>query len=178
MTTYYRYHATPIGKLLLAGNERSLTLLGFPEGKMARRHNEDWIRDNGPFSRVVEQLDRYFAGELRVFDLDLTFTGTPFQKAVWATLIDIPYGETRSYGEIAQIIGHPKASRAVGAANGVNPVPIIIPCHRVVGSNGAMTGFGGGISTKQFLLGIESRVQDLFAEEKMSNKIFFDSAKS
>ena len=166
MATYYQYHATPLGKLLLAGNAHSLSLLGFPEGKMARRHDESWIRDSGPFVCVVEQLDRYLAGELRVFDLNLTLTGTPFQRAVWAALKNIPYGETRSYGEIARLIGHPKASRAVGAANGINPVPIIIPCHRVVGSNGALAGFGGGISTKQSLLCIESGVDDLFAEVK------------
>lgn len=166
MATYYHYHTSPIGELLLAGDGQALSLLGFPEGKMARRHDQDWARDSGPFIHVVEQLDRYFAGELEVFDLNLTLTGTPFQQAVWAALKNIPYGETCSYGEIAQLIGHPKASRAVGAANGVNPVPIIVPCHRVVGSNGALTGFGGGISTKQVLLGLESRVKDLFAEQE------------
>lgn len=165
MATYYHYHASPIGKLLLAGDGQALSLLGFPEGKMARRHDANWIRDPDPFKPVGEQLDRYFAGELKVFDLKLALAGTPFQRAVWAALKNIPYGETCSYGAIASLIGRPKASRAVGAANGINPIPIIIPCHRVVGSNGALTGFGGGIDTKRFLLGVESRVEDLFGEE-------------
>lgn len=169
MATYYHYHAAPIGELLLAGDGQSLSLLGFPEGRMARRHDENWIKDSGPFINVSEQLEQYFAGELKAFDLQLAFAGTPFQQAVWAALKNIPYGATCSYGEIADRIGHPKAARAVGAANAINPVPIIIPCHRVVGSNGALTGFGGGISTKQFLLGIESGVNDLFGSEATSH---------
>jgi methylated-DNA-[protein]-cysteine S-methyltransferase len=162
MTFYYDYHRTTIGELLLAGDGQSLSLLGFPEGKMALRHDSHWTRDSQPFVDVTKQLDGYFAGELRVFDVQLELTGTSFQQAVWSALKMIPYGETCTYGELAARIGRPRASRAVGAANGVNPVPIIIPCHRVIGSNGSLTGFGGGIRTKQTLLGIESRTADLF----------------
>lgn len=163
MTFYYDYHRTTIGELLLAGDGQSLSLLGFPEGKMARRHDSHWIRASQPFVDVTRQLDGYFAGELQVFDVQLELAGTPFQQAVWSALKMIAYGETCTYGELAARIGRPRASRAVGAANGVNPVPIIIPCHRVIGSNGSLTGFGGGIRTKQTLLGMESGTADLFS---------------
>ncbi len=163
MTFYYDYHLTTIGELLLAGDGQSLSLLGFPEGKMARRHDSHWIRASQPFVDVTRQLDGYFAGELQVFDVQLELAGTSFQQAVWSALKMIPYGETCTYGELAARIGRPRASRAVGAANGVNPVPIIIPCHRVIGSNGCLTGFGGGIRTKQTLLGMESGTADLFS---------------
>jgi len=163
MTFYYDYHLTTIGELLLAGDGQSLSLLGFPEGKMARRHDSHWIRASQPFVDVTRQLDGYFAGELQVFDVQLELAGTSFQQTVWSALKMIPYGETCTYGELAARIGRPRASRAVGAANGVNPVPIIIPCHRVIGSNGSLTGFGGGIRTKQTLLGIESGMADLFS---------------
>lgn len=156
MTTYYRYHSTPIGELLLAGDGESLSLLGFEQGKMGRRHEPEWIADVGVFSEAGRQLDAYFAGSLQNFDLVLSPRGTDFQEAVWQALSEIPFGETWSYGQLAKRIGRPKASRAVGAANGVNPIPIIIPCHRVIGSSGKLTGFGGGLETKQFLLGLES----------------------
>jgi methylated-DNA-[protein]-cysteine S-methyltransferase len=109
-----------------------------------------------PFKEVKYQLDAYFAGELQDFDLPLLPTGTRFQERVWQALAEIPYGETWSYGELARHIGKPKASRAVGAANGINPIPVIIPCHRVIGSSGKLTGFGGGLETKQYLLKLES----------------------
>lgn len=156
MTTYYHYHKTSIGDLLLAGEGDCLALLGFPSGKMQRRHDSQWSRDASPFKEVCDQLDAYFAGELREFDLPLKPSGTVFQESVWHALTQIPYGETWSYGQLAAHIGKPKASRAVGAANGVNPIPVIIPCHRVIGSSGKLTGFGGGLETKQFLLGLES----------------------
>ena len=156
MTTYYHYHTTPIGQLLLAGDGEYLTLLGFPESSMARRHEATWSKDCKPFREVIFQLDGYFAGELQDFDLPLAPLGTEFQQTVWNALLEIPYAETWSYGELARHIGRPKASRAVGAANGLNPIPVIIPCHRVIGSNGKLTGFGGGIKTKQFLLNLES----------------------
>lgn len=157
MTNYYEYHATPIGKLLLAGDGDYLTVLGFPGGKMQRRHEKDWIKDSSPFKEVRFQLDSYFAGELEEFDLPVLPKGTLFQESVWQALTEIPYGETWSYGQLASHIGKPKASRAVGAANGVNPIPVIIPCHRVIGSSGKLTGFGGGLETKQYLLGLESQ---------------------
>lgn len=155
-TRYYEYHKTAIGKLLLAGDGEYLTLLGFPNGKMARKHELDWSRDSAPFKEVRLQLDAYFEGELHDFDLPVAPHGTVFQQKVWDALVKIPYGETWSYGQLAGHIGKPKASRAVGAANGLNPIPIIIPCHRVIGSTGKMTGFGGGLDTKVFLLKLES----------------------
>lgn len=156
MTQFYCYHETPIGQLLLAGDGERLSLLGFPGGKMQRRHQEDWVCDTEPFKEAVTQLNAYFAGELHEFDLPLAPFGTEFQQRVWDALTQIPFGVTWSYGELARHIGKPKASRAVGAANGLNPIPIIIPCHRVIGSNGKLTGFGGGIETKEFLLQLES----------------------
>ncbi|NKB31485.1 MAG: methylated-DNA--[protein]-cysteine S-methyltransferase [Pseudomonadales bacterium] len=156
MTTYYHYHTSPIGKLLLAGDGDYLGLLGFPSGSMARRHERDWVKDGDPFKEVIFQLESYFAAELKDFELPLAPVGTEFQQTVWDALTEIPYGETWSYGELAKHIGKPKASRAVGAANGLNPIPVIIPCHRVIGSNGKLTGFGGGIKTKQYLLGLET----------------------
>ncbi|MFE7468985.1 methylated-DNA--[protein]-cysteine S-methyltransferase [Streptomyces sp. NPDC057499] len=112
--------------------------------------------DPRPFTETIRQLDAYYAGELRVFDLPLRLDGTPFQRDVWALLQEIPYGETRSYGELADQLGKPGASRAVGLANGKNPVSIIVPCHRVVGASGSLTGYGGGLERKQRLLAFES----------------------
>ncbi len=158
MTIYYQYHKTTIGDLLLAGDGDYLFLLGFPGGKMQRRHESDWTEDSTPFKEVCFQLDAYFASEQREFDLPLMPKGTVFQKNVWKALTEIPYGETWSYGQLAAHIGRPKASRAVGAANAVNPIPVIIPCHRVIGSSGKLTGFGGGLDTKQYLLNLESEL--------------------
>jgi methylated-DNA-[protein]-cysteine S-methyltransferase len=152
---YYCYLETPIGDLLLAGNEDALSLIGFPEGAMRREPEPDWIFSDKPFAAVREQLTAYFAGERKSFDLKLDPVGTEFQLQVLNELQKIPYGITASYGEIAQRIGRPKAVRAVGAANGRNPIPIIIPCHRVIGSTGKLTGFGGGIPTKKALLKLE-----------------------
>ncbi len=158
MTIYYQYHKTAIGELLLAGDGDYLSLLGFPSGKMQRRHEQKWINDRAPFMEACSQLDAYFAAELKEFDLPLLPKGTAFQENVWKALTEIPYGETWSYGQLAAHIGKPKASRAVGAANGQNPIPVIIPCHRVIGSSGKLTGFGGGLKTKQYLLGLESEL--------------------
>lgn len=156
MTTYYHYYDSPIGKLLLAGDENALSLLGFPGGSMARRHESDWVEKKSAFKTVIKQLDEYFSGKRTEFDLALSPEGTDFQQQVWQALTEIPYGETWSYGQLAKHIGKPKASRAVGAANGINPIPVIIPCHRVIGSNGKLTGFGGGLETKSFLLNLEA----------------------
>lgn len=109
------------------------------------------------FARTETQLTEYFAGRRRVFDVPLAFRGTPFQRSVWAALLDIPYGETASYGELAQLLGKPAAARAVGLANGKNPISIIVPCHRVIGSTGSLTGYGGGLERKQYLLDFERR---------------------
>ena len=156
MSTYFTYMDSPIGSLLLAGDGKNLHTLGFPGGKMRRRHESGWVEDAAPFVRVITQLRAYFAGELKQFDLPLAPVGTEFQRKVWSALQGIPFGETRSYGELAREVGNGKASRAVGAANGRNPIPVIIPCHRVVGSDGGLTGFGGGLETKQHLLKLES----------------------
>ncbi|MEU8624586.1 methylated-DNA--[protein]-cysteine S-methyltransferase [Streptomyces sp. NPDC048669] len=116
--------------------------------------------DPVPFDETIRQLDAYFAGELKEFDLPLHLDGTPFQRTVWAELRRIPYGETRSYGELAEILGKPGASRAVGLANGKNPVGIIVPCHRVIGASGSLTGYGGGLDRKQRLLAFENGTRD------------------
>ena len=160
---YYTYHDSPLGSLLLAGSDTALEVISFPEGHKARRAEPDWIRDADRFQNVREQLDQYFAGERTQFDLDLAPSATRFQRKVLDALLEIPYGETRSYLDIARQIGNPKAVRAVGGANGSNPIPIVIPCHRVVGSNGSLTGFGGGIEAKRFLLALEGSHSGLFA---------------
>ena len=149
---YYCYLDTPIGELLIAGDDEALCLIGFPEGSMRREPEPDWIYSEKPFGAAREQLTAYFDGDLQSFDLCLRPAGTEFQIKVLDELQKIPYGTTTSYGEIAKKIGNPKAVRAVGAANGHNPIPIIIPCHRVIGSSGDLVGFGGGLPTKEALL--------------------------
>ena len=155
---YYTHMASPIGRLLLTGDEAGLTLISLPEDRYMREPAPDWRADTGPFDAALDQLDAYFAGARTKFDLALAPRGTPFQHAVWDALRAIPYGETRSYGDIAGTIGRPTASRAVGAANGRNPLPIVVPCHRVIGSTGKLTGFGGGLETKAALLALERSV--------------------
>ena len=152
---YYRYLTTPIGDLLLAGDEQALHVVSFPEGSRRRDPEPDWIYNEQPFRAACAQLEAYFAGTLKEFDLKLAPSGTPFQLAVLEELRKIPYGTTASYSDIARRIGKPKAVRAVGAANGRNPIPIIIPCHRVIGARGDLTGFGGGLPTKEALLRLE-----------------------
>ena len=159
---YYCYFETPIGELLLAGDGDGLAMVGFPQGSMRRDPEPDWIYNEKPLDRACQQLDEYFSGKRKSFDLPLQFDGTEFQVSVLRALQDIPYGETVSYGEIARRIGKPKAVRAVGAANGRNPLPIVLPCHRVIGSSGDLTGFGGGLDTKEALLRLEAEhTQDL-----------------
>lgn len=153
---YYCYIESPIGDLLLAGDDDALTMIGFPEGPMRREPESDWTHNDKPFAEATRQLTEYFAGERHEFDLPLRLNGTEFQLLVLDELQRIPYGETTSYGDIAKRIGRPKAVRAVGAANGRNPIPIVVPCHRVIGSGGALTGFGGGLDTKKALLQLEA----------------------
>lgn len=153
---YYCYIDSPIGELLLAGDDDALTMIGFPEGKMRREPSSDWVENKTPFVEASRQLKEYFAGERHAFDLPLRLDGTEFQILVLEELQRIPYGETTSYGEIASRIGRPKAVRAVGAANGRNPIPIVVPCHRVIGSSGSLTGFGGGLDAKRALLQLEA----------------------
>lgn len=153
---YYCYLDTPIGELLLAGGNDALSMIGFPKGSMRRDPESDWIYNEKPLAKARQQLQEYFAGDRKDFDLPLQFDGTEFQVKVLKALQKIPYGETVSYGEIARRIGKPKAVRAVGAANGRNPIPIVVPCHRVIGSSGDLTGFGGGLDTKEALLRLEA----------------------
>ncbi len=153
---YYCYLDTPIGELLLAGDDDALALVSFPEGSMRRDPDPDWIYKEKPFAEARRQLSEYFDGKRKDFDLPLRLNGTEFQMSVLQALQKIPYGETTSYADIAERIGRPKAVRAVGAANGRNPIPIIVPCHRVIGSHGDLTGFGGGLDTKEALLRLEA----------------------
>jgi methylated-DNA-[protein]-cysteine S-methyltransferase len=158
---YYSWFASPVGCLLLAGSSAGLRLVSFAAGKRARRADPEWQLDNSAFLEVVDQLQSYFAGERTNFDLPLLLEGTDFQKKVWTALQEIPYGRTISYKKLAEIVGSPKGVRAVGAANGANPIPIIIPCHRVIGHDGSLTGFGGGLPLKKQLLELESRQRKL-----------------
>jgi methylated-DNA-[protein]-cysteine S-methyltransferase len=153
----YTWFASPIGPLLLAGSDAGLKLVSFAEGRRARAVDPSWRQDAAGFVETIEQLRSYFAGERIVFDLPLILEGTEFQNKVWTALQTIPYGETISYKELAERIGNPSAMRAVGTANGANPIPIIIPCHRVIGNDGSLTGFGGGLPLKKKLLQLESR---------------------
>ena len=162
---FYGEMESPVGGLRLVGDERALRQVWFLEGKPScgkgteHRHRKapekGWVRDERPFSEAMRQLRAYFAGKLREFDLPLEMEGTEFQLSVWRELRRIPYGATASYLEIARRIGNAKAVRAVGLANGQNPIPIIVPCHRVIGSDGSLTGFGGGMENKKKLLGLE-----------------------
>lgn len=154
----FGYFDSPVGSLLVAGDADRLHLIGFPTESWARRPQADWRRDDPHFADAFRQLDAYFAGDLTRFDLPLRFAGTTFQNKVWAALCGIPFGETVSYGALASRIGKPTASRAVGGANGANPLPIVVPCHRVIGSDRSLTGFGGGVEIKKFLLDHEQRV--------------------
>jgi methylated-DNA-[protein]-cysteine S-methyltransferase len=158
--TRYRIIDSPIGLLTLAGDGPVLTNLRMVD-QTYEPSRADWLLDDRAFPDAVEQLDAYFAGELREFDLRLEFEGTEFQRRVWAALQTIPYGATRSYGEIAQQIGSPTAFRAVGLANGHNPIAVIVPCHRVIGANGSLTGFGGGLDRKRALLDLEMNLANL-----------------
>ena len=154
---HYRTIDSPIGPLALACHGRVLTNL-----RMLNQTYEpdraDWVRDDQAFPDAVDQLDAYFAGKRTDFDLELGLVGSEFQRRVWQALLTIPYGETRSYGQIAEQIGAAGAARAVGLANGHNPIAIIVPCHRVIGANGSLTGYGGGLSRKRSLLEMEKNV--------------------
>jgi methylated-DNA-[protein]-cysteine S-methyltransferase len=153
---YYDFFETGlIGTLTLVGDEAGLRHIDFETEKNPLPIREDWKKRPSFFGPVKEQLRAYFKRQLTQFDLSLAPVGTPFQLKVWQALRAIPYGELVSYKTIAQTVGNPKALRAVGAANGKNPIPIIIPCHRVIGSDGSLTGFGGGLETKRRLIDLE-----------------------
>lgn len=152
---YYCYFKAPFGDLLLTGDNTSLYSVHFPKNKAPELPSPDYTLDKKPFSDALQQLGDYFKGSLQKFTLDLKPEGTLFQKKVWKELEKIEYGKTAAYSEIAERIGSPRASRAVGMANAKNPIPIIVPCHRVIGKNGSLTGFGGGLGIKKFLLDLE-----------------------
>ncbi len=154
---HYTQIDSPVGSLLLVADEGGLRQILFVNGRHPTRPDPAWQEHSASFAETTRQLRAYFAGELEQFHLPLAPEGTSFQLQVWHKLCDIPYGATISYGELARRIGNPKASRAVGLANGSNPIPIVIPCHRVIGSNGKLTGYGGGLPIKEKLLALEHR---------------------
>jgi methylated-DNA-[protein]-cysteine S-methyltransferase len=152
---FYTRMDSPIGELLLLGDGDALHGLYMQDGRKPVAVAPQWERAAAPFADVQAQLREYFAGERTVFEMPLAMDGTDFERRVWRALIDIPYGETVSYGEIARRVEQPSAARAVGLANGRNPIAVIVPCHRVIGANGTLTGYGGGLERKQLLLELE-----------------------
>jgi len=158
MTYYDRIMSSPVGDLTLVASDQGLVAVLWPDDAPNRVRLPERTRDAGQavLMRAQTQLSEYFAGQRTVFDLPLDFHGTPFQQSVWQALLTIPFGQTRSYAQIAAQIGRPAAARAVGAANGRNPISIIAPCHRVIGANGRLTGFAGGLAAKQRLLELEN----------------------
>lgn len=165
---YWHEIDSPVGPLLLAGTAQALTRVHFQGGPRALRPAQEWRHEAAPFVRVRAQLMEYFCGARRTFELPLAPAGTPFQLRLWRALCTIPYGETLSYGELARQLGLVSGARAVGLANGANPLPIVVPCHRVIGSDGSLTGFGGGLHIKRSLLALEGAAcaVDLFAAEE------------
>ena len=154
-TIYFSRINSPVGTLLLAATEKGLRCLQFDRGDLPSAKNEIWIESPENLKIYADQLNAYFRGELREFTCRLDLIGTEFQKDCWKALLEIPYGITCSYADIAGKIGRPKAFRAVGQANHMNPIAIIVPCHRVIGASGTLTGYGGGLSTKEKLLRLE-----------------------
>lgn len=161
---------SPVGTLQLSGEDGVLCGLSFADGMRPRiRPPSSWHREDEAFPAAREQLEQYFAGERRRFELSLSLSGDDFEQRVWRELLEIPYGETTSYGELAMRLGDRSAARAVGLANGRNPVAVIVPCHRVIGADGSLTGFGGGLHRKRFLLDHEAGVQSLLAPGPPAN---------
>lgn len=164
---FHRNIDSPVGPLLIAGNDDGLQLIEFHAPRHPITRGEHWrAGDHAVLQQAQSQLAEYFAGTRRAFELPLAPQGTQFQRQVWWELANIPFGGTISYAELATRVGRPAATRAVGAANGRNPIPIVLPCHRVIGADGSLTGFGGGLPTKQFLLQLEGAfppATDLFA---------------
>lgn len=159
--TLYATTASPVGELLLVSREGALTGLYMVEGPRPKRVPKDWSRTEEPFAPVVEQLGQYFAGLRTSFDLRLEMLGTAFQRQVWEGLRDIPHGQTESYGALAARLGPAVSPRAVGTANGQNPISIVVPCHRVIGADGSLVGYGGGLGRKRVLLDLEAGVLTL-----------------
>ncbi len=155
MTLSKIQHPSPVGPLTLFASAQGLVAIEFEHGHRAGRADARDDPDHPVLGQCRAQLDAYFAGKLRVFEVPLAAAGTDFQRAVWRVLQEIPFGRTESYGWVARQIGNPKAVRAVGLANGRNPLPIVVPCHRVIGQDGTLTGYGGGLGRKQTLLALE-----------------------
>ena len=153
----YGWMESPVGELLIVADETTLRMISFREGRYPGKVADGWRRGGAVVANAREQLGEYFAGRRRLFDLPLAPSGTAFQLRVWQALQDIPYGATCSYGEQARVMGQPRAVRAVGAANGRNPIPIVVPCHRVIGGDGRLTGYAGGLGIKKFLIELEGR---------------------
>ena len=153
--TLYTTIESPIGELLLVGDGETLSGLYMQESRKPKRIAPDWSESAAPFTDVKRQLEEYFAGERTTFDVQLAPEGAPFEREVWHALEEIPYGATVSYGEIARRVGQPTAARAVGTATGRNPIAVIVPCHRVIGADGSLTGYGGGLERKRLLLELE-----------------------
>ncbi len=159
----YTTFDSPIGELLAVGDGRALSRLSMQSAPRPRAIDPRWRRRDERFAALREQLEQYFDGVRRTFELDLALAGNPFELKVWDALLEIPYGETVSYGQIATGLGGPAAARAVGLANARNPVAVIVPCHRVIGADGALTGYGGGLERKRFLLELEAGVLPLLS---------------
>ena len=156
-TTCYSYIDCPLGRMFVQGDGQFVTGLFMPPHKGWRGPGASWRQSDAPFAAVREQLAEYFAGERQQFDVPLKLAGTPFQQRVWQELVGIPFGTTISYAEVARRLGRPTAARAVGAANARNPIAVVVPCHRVIGADGKLTGYAGGINKKQWLLAWERR---------------------
>ncbi len=151
----YGWMKSPVGDLLIVADDTALRMIGFREGRYPGKVADGWRKGGAVVADARRQLDEYFRGRRRRFDLPLAPSGTAFQLSAWTALRDIPYGATRSYGEQARAMGQPRAVRAVGAANGRNPIPIVVPCHRVIGGDGRLAGYAGGLDIKRFLLDLE-----------------------
>ncbi len=169
----YAWIESPVGRLLIAADATGLRRILFERGRSVVGPEPGWRENPAALSEPIRQMNAYFLGSLREFSLPLAPEGTPFQRRVWRELLMVPYGSTVSYGELARRIGDPKASRAVGLANGANPIAIVIPCHRVIGSNGKLTGYGGGLETKEWLLALEGgqKKLPLLGTEEASQRI-------
>jgi len=163
---HYSYMDSPLGRILLAADGPHLICLYMTPHKGNYGPQPGWVEAAEPLKEVRRQLSEYFAGERREFDLPLKAEGTPFQRRVWQELMRIPYGETISYGELARRVGQPAAARAVGSANGRNPISIVVPCHRVIGASGKLTGYGGGLPRKVWLLEHERDASGLFGVDQ------------
>ena len=154
---YYAHINTPVGKILLTKKQDILHTISFPKKAGQLIPDSSWEEDKNKFSREIQEISDYFSGKLKTFSNIPLPKGTDFQQRIWKALLDIPYGSTKSYQEIATAAGSPKGARAAGNALNINPLPIIIPCHRVIGANGSLTGFGGGLPTKKYLLELEQK---------------------